>query len=122
MVNILLKKALGIVRSRGWSLLKAFGIFFIMSYLQDDGNYAEGRPEHRNVNVAKQVYKGCVPMHTTSKRIELESPGCSDFEKIKTDLNSEFPRDSFKLGLYIPNYLFLFHPFLSQRPICKRKI
>ena len=49
MVNILLKKALGIVRSRGWSLLKAFDIFFIMSYLQDDGNYAEGRPEHRTV-------------------------------------------------------------------------
>ena len=24
------------------------------------------------VNIAKPIYKGCVPMHTTSKRIELE--------------------------------------------------
>ena len=41
------------------------------------------------------------------------------FEKIKIDLNSEFPRDSFKPGLYIPNYLFLFHPLLSQRSTCR---
>ena len=32
------------------------------------------------VNLEKQVYKGCVHMYTTSKRIELESPGCSGFE------------------------------------------
>ena len=32
------------------------------------------------VNIAKPIYKGCVPMHTTSKRIELESPDCTDFE------------------------------------------
>ena len=26
------------------------------------------------------IYKSCVYMYTTSKRIELESPGCSGFE------------------------------------------
>ena len=31
-------------------------------------------------NLAKPVYKGCVHMYTTSKQIELESPGCSGFE------------------------------------------
>ena len=35
--------------------------------------------------------------------------------KIKTDLNSEFPKHSSKLGLDIPNNSFLFHPLLSQR-------
>ena len=33
------------------------------------------------VNIAKPIYKGCVPMHTTFKRIELESPGCTGFEE-----------------------------------------
>ena len=36
----------------------------------------------QTVNMAKQVYKGCVPMYTTSKRIELESPGCSGFKAL----------------------------------------
>ena len=34
----------------------------------------------QTVNVATPVYKGCVHMYTTSKRVELESPGCSGFE------------------------------------------
>ena len=34
----------------------------------------------QTINVAKQVYKGCVHMYTNSKRIELESPGFSGFE------------------------------------------
>ena len=34
------------------------------------------------VNIAKPIYKGCVPMHTTSKRIELEGPGCTGFDDI----------------------------------------
>ena len=33
------------------------------------------------VNIANPIYKGCVPMHTTSKRIELKSPGCTGFEE-----------------------------------------
>ena len=33
----------------------------------------------QTVNVAKQVCKGCVHMYTTSKRIEVESPGWSGF-------------------------------------------
>ena len=32
------------------------------------------------VNVAKPVCKGCVHMYATSKRIDLDSPGCSGFE------------------------------------------
>ena len=39
----------------------------------------------QTVNVAKPVYMGCVHMYTTSKRIELESPGCSGSE---ADLSS----------------------------------
>ena len=40
----------------------------------------------QTVNLAKPVYKGSVHnynihMYTTSKRIELESPGCSGFEE-----------------------------------------
>ena len=34
-----------------------------------------------SVDVAKQVYKGSVSIYTTSKPIELESPGCSGFEE-----------------------------------------
>jgi hypothetical protein len=30
--------------------------------------------------LAKEIYKSCVHMYTTSKRIKLESPGCSGFE------------------------------------------
>ena len=37
-------------------------------------------------------------------------------KKIKTDLNSEFPGDSFELGLDIPNCLLLYYPLLSQGP------
>ena len=34
----------------------------------------------QTLNGENTVYKGCVHMYTTSKRIELESPGCSGFE------------------------------------------
>ena len=34
----------------------------------------------QTVNIAKPVYKGFVHVYTTSKRIELESPGRSYFE------------------------------------------
>ena len=33
------------------------------------------------VTVTKQVCKGCVPVYTTSKLIELERLGCSGFEE-----------------------------------------
>ena len=51
------------------------------------------------VNIVKRIYKGCVPMHTTSKRIELESPGCTGFEenlKCFQTLPETFQLNSFK--------------------------
>ena len=34
------------------------------------------------------IYKSCVHIYTTSKRIELESPGCSGFEENSKSLKT----------------------------------
>ena len=51
----------------------------------------------RTVNIAKPIYKGCVPMHTTSKRIDLESPDCTGFDENVSKLDQHGLSSSIRL-------------------------